>query len=48
MRGVPLWWYLTVYMTKGYDFIYDIYDFPGGLENKASAHNVGDLGSIPG
>ena len=22
--------------------------FPGGLEDKASAHNAGDLGSIPG
>ena len=28
---------------------YKIYlDFPGGLDGKASAHNVGDLGSIPG
>ena len=25
-----------------------IYDFPGGSEVKASACNVGDLGSIPG
>ena len=27
-----------------------LYDpgFPGGSENKASAYNVGDLGSIPG
>ena len=24
------------------------YDFPGGSEVKASAYNVGDLGSIPG
>ena len=23
-------------------------DFPGGSEGKASAYNVGDLGSIPG
>ena len=23
-------------------------DFPGGLDGKASAYNVGDLGSIPG
>ena len=23
-------------------------DFPGGSEGKSSAHNVGDLGSIPG
>ena len=22
--------------------------FPGGSDSKASAHNVGDLGSIPG
>ena len=28
---------------------YKIYfDFPGGLDGKASAHNVGDPGSIPG
>ena len=26
----------------------DIPGFPGGLEDKASAHNAGDLGSIPG
>ena len=25
-----------------------IHDFPGGSEGKASAYNVGDLGSIPG
>ena len=24
------------------------YDFPGGSDSKASAYNVGDLGSIPG
>ena len=24
------------------------YDFPGGSDGKASAYNVGDLGSIPG
>ena len=28
---------------------YKIYlEFPGGLDGKASAHSVGDLGSIPG
>ena len=25
-----------------------VYDFPGGSDGKASAYNVGDLGSIPG
>ena len=25
-----------------------MYDFPGGSDGKASASNVGDLGSIPG
>ena len=24
------------------------FDFPGGSDGKASAYNVGDLGSIPG
>ena len=24
------------------------YDFPGGLDDKASVYNAGDLGSIPG
>ena len=28
-------------------YIY-VYDFPGGLDGKASVYNVGDLGSIPG
>ena len=23
-------------------------EFPGGLDGKASAHNVGDMGSVPG
>ena len=27
---------------------YDKEDFPGGSDGKASAYNVGDLGSIPG
>ena len=27
---------------------YDVKDFPGGSDSKASAYNVGDLGSIPG
>ena len=26
----------------------DLWGFPGGSEVKASAHNAGDLGSIPG
>ena len=32
------------------DFLVEVFlvDFPGGLDGKASAHNVGDLGSIPG
>ena len=25
-----------------------LWDFPGGSDDKESAHNVGDLGSIPG
>ena len=25
-----------------------IFDFPGGSDSKASAYNMGDLGSIPG
>ena len=25
-----------------------IFDFPGGLDGKASVYNAGDLGSIPG
>ena len=28
--------------------IYMYMGFPGGSEGKASAHNAGDLGSIPG
>ena len=31
---------LTHYLTE--------FDFPGGSDGKASAYNVGDLGSIPG
>ena len=36
-------------MFKGdiYIYIY-IHTFPGGSDGKASAYNVGDLGSIPG
>ena len=29
-------------------FIFQVWGFPGGSEVKASAHNVGDPGSIPG
>ena len=31
-------------------FCYTLYllDFPGGSDGKASVHNAGDLGSIPG
>ena len=32
--------YLSIFMVS--------YDFPGALDGKASAYNVGDLGSIPG
>ena len=28
--------------------ILNIWDFPGGSDGKASAYNMGDLGSIPG
>ena len=27
---------------------FTMYDFPGGSDVKASAYNVGDLGSVPG
>ena len=30
------------------DLHYHYTDFPGGSDGKASAYNVGDLGSIPG
>ena len=29
-------------------YISDLRDFPGGSDDKASAYNVGDPGSIPG
>ena len=32
----------------GMDSIALNYDFPGGSDGKAHAHNVGDSGSIPG
>ena len=28
--------------------LYTLYDFPDGLDGKASAYNAGDPGSIPG
>ena len=34
-------------VSKGSGYMY-IQDFPGGSDGKASAYNVGDLGSIPG
>ena len=27
---------------------FSLFEFPGGSDGKASAHNAGDLGSIPG
>ena len=30
------------------DPLYDILHFPGSSDGQASAHNMGDLGSIPG
>ena len=38
----------TVYIYKYICVCVFIYDFPGGLESKASAYNAGDLCSIPG
>ena len=35
------------HLTENYYGLYPVY-FPGGLDGKASAYNVGDPGSIPG
>ena len=35
-----------VYMKRYHPMV--VQDFPGGWDGKASAYNVGDLGSIPG
>ena len=41
--------HLTLLMAPCYRHNYDLpFDFPGGLDGKASAYNAGDLGSIPG
>ena len=37
--------YINIYLYS--NTIY-ILDFPGGSDGKASAYNVGDLGSVPG
>ena len=36
------------YQINLYVYTYPYMGFPGGSEVKASAYNVGDLGSIPG
>ena len=38
---------LFLYATFSF-FVCYLVDFPGGSDGKASAYNVGDLGSIPG
>ena len=35
-------------MTIVFLFLVFLVDFPGGSDDKASAYNVGDLGSAPG
>ena len=40
-------WYTTAVITRFF-LLYFLQGFPGGSEVKASACNVGDLGSIPG
>ena len=39
---------LIVHLFMFLTILVDIEDFPSGLDGKATAYNVGDLGSIPG
>ena len=43
-HGSPHYFYTWPVLSLARDFP----DFPGGSDSKASAYNVGDLGSIPG
>ena len=40
--------YMHIYFFQMYVIVYIKLGFPGGPDSKASAYNVGDLGSIPG
>ena len=37
-----------LFYAKSFIHVLRYWDFPGGSDSKASAYNVGDLGSIPG
>ena len=37
-----------IFGTENIDKLFVLMDFPGGSDDKVSAYNAGDLGSIPG
>ena len=39
---------MTNISHMNFEIEFSLFEFPGGSDGKASAHNAGDLGSIPG
>ena len=48
MFSPAVWFLAGIFSSFIFNFTSDLFGFPGGSEVKASACNVGDLGSIPG